>query len=90
MEFLHFDPVNVLVVAVFAVGSWYTLRSETQWHSMWIKKHDDECDSQRKLNSELLAELRTSNVHLATLVEGHTGRLDKVDGEIIRLRDHKS
>src|SRR4051812_11173354 len=57
----HVDILTLLVVAVGVIGTWYTQKATLKWHTSWIKKHDAECDEQRRMNNTILIELRTSN-----------------------------
>lgn len=78
-DLLHFDLVTVVVLLAGFVGTWYTLKSDSRWHTAWIKKHSEDCDEYRKGNAELLTAIRTTNAHLVTLTEAHDHRLERLE-----------
>ena len=81
-ELLKFDPIEVIVIVCGFIGTWYTLRADSKWHTEWIKKHSTDCDEQRKANNEILAVLRASNERLCALTEGHHERLGRIETRI--------
>ena len=78
-DYFHIDPVTILILLVGFITTWVTLKKDSGWHTAWIKKHDRECDEQRKTNNKMLGELQTTNAHLATLTEIHEKRLDRLE-----------
>lgn len=86
-EYFHVDPVNLVVVVAGIIVMWTTLRNDSKWHSTWIKKHDKECDEQRKANNKILGELTVSNEHLSTLADSQSKRQDAFEAELIRSRE---
>ena len=68
-ELLKFDPIEVIVIVCGFIGTWYTLRADSKWHTEWIKKHSTDCDEQRKANIEILT-------------EGHHERLGRIETRI--------
>lgn len=85
-ELLHFDPLNLIVVVLAAVGAYFTLQRDSKWHTQWIQKHDKECDEQRTINTGLFTELKSMSAHLATLTEAHEKRLDRAENYIDNVR----
>ena len=86
-ELLHFDPITVIVVIASVIITWANLRRDSKWHSAWIKKHSEECDAREKQVTTVLLEMRTSNAHLETLVTSHHESIQRIDSEVIRVRD---
>lgn len=86
-KLLHFDPVNLLMLLVGVGFIYATLRSDSQWHTEWIKRHSSECDAKDKLITEILVELRTSNARLIELTAFHSAGLAKLEEEQLRQRD---
>lgn len=86
-ELLHFDPVTLIVLISGFIGTWATLRKDSSWHTAWIKKHSDDCDIQRKQNNDILTSLRASTAQLVTLTDGHHERMNRIDDELIRVRE---
>ena len=85
-EFLHFDLVNLVGMVVIAIAAWVSMKNTLSWHTTWIKKHDQECDEQRKINNKILTALQTTSAHLATLTEGHEKRIDRLERTEDRAR----
>ena len=83
-EFLHFDPINLVVVIVGIVAAWVTLRNDSKWHSTWIHEHSKECDEQRKANNKILTELQTVNAQFATMAQAHDHRIDRIEQHLDR------
>ena len=81
-EFLHVDILNLVVVIAGIIVMWTTLRNDSKWHTQWIRKHDTECEEQRKANAKILTELQTSNAHLATLTESNGHRLNRIENQM--------
>jgi hypothetical protein len=76
-DVLHFDPVTIAVILAGFIGTWYTLRSDSKWHSEWIKTHDKECDENKRQTAAILAEL-------TQIAKDHGGRLDRVERHLDR------
>ena len=87
MTGLHFDPVTFITILTAVVGAYFWVRSTLTWHTAWIKKHGEECDKREEIVTAVLLELQKSNERLVTLMTTHDDRIDKIDNEIIRLRD---
>ena len=85
-ELLHFDPLTVAILVIGFIGTWYTLKSDSKWHTEWIKKHSAECDAREATTTKIFAELTTSNAKLTTLAETHDHRLERVEGQLDRYR----
>ena len=81
-EFLHVDLLNLVALVAGIIVMWTTLRNDSKWHTAWIRKHDTECDEQRKVNSRILTELQTANAHLATLSESHGSRIERIENQM--------
>jgi hypothetical protein len=86
MEVFHLDPVNLIVVVAGFIVAWFKffrksdqVASTVTLYGEWIRKHDKECDEQRRITSTILTEMKTANAHLATLTEGHEKRLDRLE-----------
>ena len=86
-DLLHFDPITVIIVITGVIVTWANLRKDSKWHGAWIKKHSEECDRREGQVTSVLLEMRTSNVHLETLVTAHHDSIQRIDGEIVRVRD---
>ena len=84
---IHFDLLNLIVVVVGLIGAYFTLVRDMRWHTEWIKKHDAECDEQRKNINAVFSELKTSNSHLSTLVDSHHDRIVRIENQIDRGRE---
>lgn len=82
----HFDPINFIVLVGGFIWAWFTLIRDSRWHSNWIKKHSAESEEQRKLNTEILTELQTTNARMVTVVEGHEKRIDRLESQVDRNR----
>jgi hypothetical protein len=86
---IHFDPFNAVLILI-AIGTGYRayvstqskLKTDTDWHTEWIKRHDEECDQRDRSYTALLGELQKSNAHLTTLTEGHTQRLGRIENTL--------
>ena len=85
-RFTHFDPLNLIVMLVLAIAAWVSMRNTIAWHTKWISKHDADCAEQRKANNQILTEIQKTNVHLATLTEGHERRLVRLEDASDRVR----
>lgn len=86
-ELLHVDLITIAIVIGGFIGTWYTLRADSKWHTAWIKKHSEECDKRETQITNILLEMRTSNAQLSTLVTGHHESIQRIDGEVLRVRE---
>lgn len=85
-ELLSSNLITILLISIGFIGTWYTLKSDSRWHTTWIKKHSEDCDEYRKINAEVLTEIRTTNAHLVTLTEAHDHRLGRLEQQADRGR----
>lgn len=86
-ELLHFDPITLLVLIGGFIGTWTSLRKDSSWHTQWIQKHSEQCDEQRKQNNDIITSLKASTAQLVTLTDGHHERMNKIDDEVVRIRE---
>lgn len=86
MEFLHFDPITLLVLIVGLIGGWTTLKNNTSWHSKWIRKHDEECNEYKVRANEILTELKVSNERLAQIAVNNTQRIERIEHQMDKSR----
>ena len=85
-DWLHFDPIQTVLVSVAAIWAWFKIRADSEWHTEWIKRHSDECNDRDERTTKILIELQTSNAHLVTLTEGHNDRINRIEHQMDRAR----
>ncbi len=86
MEYLHFDPVTLLVLILGFIGTWVTLRNDSKWHGAWIKKHAKDCEDLNASYGKMFTELQVGNAKLGQLAEQSAHRIDRIENFMDRER----
>ena len=76
---VHFDPIQIMIVAAGVIVVWTQLRGSVKWHSDWIAKHDDECHKFKTEIASTLARAVATDEKLTTMLDAHCDRIDRLE-----------
>lgn len=78
-NWLHFDPVQIILTLGSAITIWTQLRASVKWHSQWILKHEEACTDHKKDLAKVLTAIQSNQAQLTTLTEGQDNRLERLE-----------